>query len=134
MLLMSAKDIEVAGWDQLTGYGRLDVAAAIEADPDYETRVRVGSIAPANVGGNVVVQVSGAAYSTDFKRATVELGFGEEPKKWAKVATLNNPVAEGVITNIATSNFNQRGKWSVRVVVDTKSHGKREARGNIDIQ
>lgn len=134
MLHMSAKDIEVAGWDQLTGYGRLDVAAALGADPDYETRVRVASIAPATVDGGVVVQVSGAAYSTDFKTTTVELGFGEEPKKWRKVATLKEPVKEGVLANIATSNFDQRGKWSVRVIVGTRRHGKRESRGNIDIQ
>lgn len=134
MLLMSAKDIEVVGWDQLTGYGRLDVAAAMNADPDYETRVRVSTIAPAQVDGAVVVQVSGAADSTDFRKATVELGFGAEPKKWSTVETLSKPVKNGVLANISTSNFNQRGKWSVRVTVVTKRHGEREARGDIDIQ
>ena len=106
----------------------------MNADPDYETRVRVSTIAPAQVDGAVVVQVSGAADSTDFRKATVELGFGAEPKKWSTVETLSKPVKNGVLANISTSNFNQRGKWSVRVTVVTKRHGEREARGDIDIQ
>lgn len=134
MLLMSSDDIEEPGWDQLTGYGRLNVRSAMSADPDYETRVRVAAIQPAQVDGGVVVQVIGAAYSTDFKKAWIELGEGATPSKWKKVARINTAVREGVLANLAPADFSARGKWTVKVVVVTRKHGEREARGNIDIQ
>lgn len=134
MLLMSADDIEIPGWDQLTGYGRLNAQAAMEADPGYETLVRVDSIAPVQQDGKVSVQVNGSAFSTDFSSAWVELGFGEEPDSWKRVAKINKVVKEGVLARLAPSDFKKRGKWTVRVIVKTKRHGKKEARGNLDIQ
>jgi subtilisin family serine protease len=133
MLLMSAKDVETPGWDQLTGYGLINARAALEADPDYYTIARIDKIAPAKKDGKLVIQVFGTAASSEFKGAWVELGFGENPKKWKKMKKIKNDVSQNLLAEIKPKEFNKRGKWSVRLIVKTKKHGKKEGWGSLDI-
>lgn len=135
MLLNSASDIETPGWDQLTGYGLLDAQAALQADPDYYTIARIGEIAPAQIDGRVVIQVHGSSNSSDYKDAWVELGFGEEPKKWTKVSeSVPNGIRHGVLTSIDAKHITRPGKWTIRLVVKTGKNGNKEARGSLDIE
>jgi len=134
MILHSARDIEVPGWDQLSGYGLLDAKAALEADPNYYTIARINKIAPAKKKGKLVIEVYGTARSSEFKKAWVELGFGEHPKKWKKVGKIRKEVKENILAEITSKEFKKKGKWSVRVVVKTKKHGTKEGWGNLNIQ
>ncbi|ODS34013.1 MAG: putative peptidase [Candidatus Scalindua rubra] len=85
MLLNSTRDIEVSGWDQLTGYGLLEAISALKADPDFYALAKIKKMVSARKDNNMVVQVIGTADSSDFKMAWVELGYGEEPEEWKKV-------------------------------------------------
>ncbi|MCB1844874.1 MAG: S8 family serine peptidase, partial [Halioglobus sp.] len=74
MLLNSAADIGAPGVDPLTGYGRLDAAAALAADPDFFVTAHISGIASERRNGAVVVSVKGSADANRFRRARVELG------------------------------------------------------------
>ena len=134
MLLNSARDIETPGWDQLTGYGLLDARAALEADPDYYSIARIARIAPAQQDGKVVIEVYGNSLSSDYKDAWLELGQGEAPKKWVKVSdSIANGSRNGRLAAFDAKHINERGKWTVRLVIKTAKHGLKEARGSLDI-
>ncbi len=135
MLLNSARDIEVPGWDQLTGYGLLDARAALKADPNFYASAKIKKMAPARKDGKVVIQVIGTADSSDFKVAWAELGFGEKPEEWKRVGKKIKAVVKAdVLAEIPASEFNKKGKWSVKLVVETKKHGERFGLGSLDIQ
>ncbi len=135
MLLNSARDIEVLGWDQLTGYGLLDARAALKADPNFYASAKIKKMVPGRKDGKVVIQVIGTADSSDFKVAWAELGFGEKPEKWKRVGEkIKAVVKENILAEIPASEFNKKGKWSVKLVVETKKHGERFGLGSLDIQ
>ena len=134
MLLNSARDIENPGWDQLTGYGLLDARAALKADPDYYTIARIGKIKPIRQNGKVVIAVSGSSSSSDYRDAWLELGFGEKPRKWKKVSgSIANGSENTTLARISAKQITKRGKWTVRLIVKTRTHGKIESRGSMDI-
>ena len=134
MMMMSARDIEVPGWDQLTGYGILDARAAMDADPDYYTDARIGSIVPVSVDGGVSLQITGTADSSELQQYVLEIGFGESPEEWKQVTGPASPgVINGVLGLIGSQAFDKRGKWTVRVLIQTESHGVKEAWGSIDV-
>ena len=135
MILMSARDIEIPGWDQLTGYGILDARSAIAADPDYFAFAKITSITPIQTGGSLVIQVKGTAASSEFREAWLELGFGEKPTEWKIVGTkIATSITDGVLSEITPNDFDKRGKWTVRVMLKTKRDGMKEAWGSLDIQ
>lgn len=134
MILNSADDIEMPGWDQYTGYGLLNARKALQAEPDYYTDVRINRIATAKRSGKVVIEVYGTAESSDFEAAWVEAGFGEKPGEWKKAGeTIEKGVKEGLITEVKPEVFTKRGQWSLRLMVKTKRHGVKEAWGRINI-
>jgi len=135
MLLNSARDIEVPGWDQLTGYGLLDARAALKADPNFYASAKIKKMVPARKDSKVVIQVIGTADSSDFKVAWAELGFGEKPEEWKRVGgKIKAVVKEDILAEIPASEFSKKGKWSVKLVVETKKHGERFGLGSLDIQ
>ncbi|MEW6334959.1 MAG: S8 family serine peptidase, partial [Thermodesulfobacteriota bacterium] len=134
MILNSADDIEMPGWDQYTGYGLLNAGKALKADPDYYTDARISRIAPVRKNGKMVIGVYGTAESSDFEEAWVEAGFGEKPEEWEKAGeTIEKEVKEGLIAEVTPGVFTKRGQWSLRLMVKTKSHGIKEAWGRIKI-
>lgn len=134
MMTMSARDIEVPGWDQLSGYGILDARAAMDADPDYYTDARVESITPVRQDGGIFLQINGTADSSELKDYVLEIGFGESPDEWKRVSEpAKKGVTDGILGLIKAQAFEKRGKWTVRVVINTKKHGAKEGRGSIDV-
>jgi len=67
-LLVTAKDINVSGWDVGTGHGRLDVYAALKASkPDIEAKIsNVENITPE------LIRIMGTATAGDFKEYTLD--------------------------------------------------------------
>ena len=59
----------------------------------------------------------------------MELGAGEEPKKWTKVAKkLKKPVAKGVLGEVDPKNFAGSKVWIIRIRVKHKNGKERENR------
>jgi subtilisin family serine protease len=135
MILHSADDIDVPGWDQFTGYGLINAKKALNADPDYYTIAKISKIAPARKEGKLLIEVYGHAESSDFDSAWVELGLGEKPGEWKKAGKeIGKNVKEGLLAEITPDVFTKGGKWSLRLIVKTKNHGTREAWGSLNIK
>jgi subtilisin family serine protease len=134
MLLHSARDVGTPGWDQYTGYGRLDARAALRADPDFFVVARLSGVAVRQVAGEPVVEVSGRALADRFSRAWVEIGRGEEPGEWQKASEeLTRPVDRGVVAEIPAARLRGAARWTLRLVVEHASGARREARFDLTL-
>jgi len=135
MLLESADDIEVPGWDQYTGAGELNIAKALQADPNYFLAAQVAKVQVRQQGGQTVIQVEGTAEGTHFKAYTVQIGQGPSPQQWKTVAPdASTPVHGGLLATFPVRELTARGEWSLRVLA-TDTRGKtREGRGSLTVQ
>lgn len=135
MLLMSADDVETPGWDQLTGYGRLNARKALEADPDYFLYCEVHAVAPKREGGRNVVQVSGTVNGSALDRYELQLGQGEAPSSWRTLRTeRGRAVDDAPLGSFPVSEITSRGHWTVRVLAYDRTNRVRESRGSLNVQ
>lgn len=134
MLLESADDIGLPGWDQFFGAGRVNAAKALKADPNYFLTAKVSEVAVVEQNGEFSVQVSGTAIGSQLKSYELQLGKGETPTEWKTVfAASGKSVEAGILGRFPATVFTDVGMWMVRVVVrDDKGHIK-EAWGSIEV-
>ena len=134
MLLESADDVEEPGWDQFTGAGRLNAAAALKADPNYFLTAKVTQVTPVKVDGKTAIQVSGTAVGSQLKNYELQLGQGEKPSAWKTVAKVEGKtVNDGVLGTFPVKEITAKGKWLVRLVAQDGKNTK-EARGTLDVK
>jgi len=133
MLLESADDIGITGWDHYFGAGRLNAVKALKADPDYFLTAKVDRVEVVEVDGEVLIQVVGTAASNDLDDYEIQLGQGENPTEWNTVFDDDDNVVDGVVGQFGTSVFTDVGKWTVRIVVKDDDGRVKEARGSIDV-
>lgn len=135
MLVMSADDVDVPGWDRFTGAGRLNVVRALAADPSWWLEARITEVRLVDVSGTPLVQVLGRAAGSRFERYTLELGRGEAPQAWKTIgASSTIAVDHGVVGTIPVSEITSTGQWAIRVVVRDAAGHEREARGTLTVQ
>jgi subtilisin family serine protease len=135
MLLMSADDIETPGWDQLTGYGRLNARKALEADPDYYLYAELHRVEAARDGGRTVLQLYGRAEASHWGNYQVEIGDAEKPTSWKKAGQMTGrQVKDGVLATLTRSDFGAAGKWTIRIVAQDGKGQSRESRLNFTLQ
>ncbi|MEE9501871.1 MAG: S8 family peptidase, partial [Candidatus Aminicenantaceae bacterium] len=134
ILKQSATDIDVPGVDQYSGYGLVNAAAALMADPEYYLEARISQIQGVQEGDNIYLEVVGTAIGSEFKEAWIELGEGETPQSWKKIIVVPQAVEEGRLGLIPSSNFTKPGFWTVRVIVQDREGNTRESRGSVEIE
>ncbi len=129
IILHSARDIEVPGWDQLTGYGLLDAKAALKSEPGFFIESRITSAEVIEEENAVSIQLTGTADSDQFKKAWIEIGKGDDPMQWKVVVTeINRPVKKGVLGTIPSAEFKGSDEWIIRLITEHRNGKKREAR------
>jgi subtilisin family serine protease len=134
MLLESADDVEVPGWDNFTGAGRVNAVAALKADPTYFLTAKISEVEGAQVGGKPVIRVSGTAVGSRLEQYEIQLGQGEQPTKWKTVAKESGKsVEDGVLAMFPTKELTAKGSWTVRLVAQDGIKTK-EARGSLDVE
>ncbi len=122
MILQSARDVGVAGTDRLTGYGELDAAAALQADPDFYVEAVIDGVEVAGAA----LRVLGTATADRLKSAWVELGKGEEPTSWKVVGEkVKKPVTGGALTEIDVNELRGASTWTLQLVVEHKDGTRR---------
>lgn len=135
MLLMSADDVDSPGWDQLTGYGRLNARKALEADPDHYLYVELYRVAAAREGGRTVLQVFGTAEGSHWGSYHLEVGQGENPTSWKKAGQLTGgQVDDSVLGTLTRGDFGAAGKWAIRLVAEDRRGIVRESRTIFTLQ
>jgi subtilisin family serine protease len=135
MLLMSADDVETPGWDQLTGYGRLNARRALEADPDYYLYAELYRLAPGKEGNQPVIQAFGTVAASHFGDYRIEVGEGESPTRWRRAGKpAGGQVKDGLLGVLTAQDFGKAGKWSIRIVAQDSKGQSRESRQSFTLQ
>lgn len=137
MLLMSASDVDVPGWDQNSGVGLLNLQRALTTDPDRFLLTRISRVAPKRRNGMVEIEVHGIATGTKLTGRWLQIAFGKEPQRdaWTTIQHDRNPVDdEAVLGAIPASRFNRRGTWSIRILVQDDKKNVRQARAVLNLE
>ncbi len=133
LLTQNARDIEVPGWDQLTGYGLLDARAALRGDPDRWIEARVEGVGAVRQDGKVYIEVRGTADAGRFAGARIELA-APGTEAWKTVAQVERPVRRGRLALVPATHIDRPGEWRLRVVVRDAEGDERESRASLNIQ
>lgn len=129
MIVHSAKDIDVPGKDQFTGYGLIDAAAALAADPSHFLVANVAGIDVAKAGGRTVLRVQGSATANRLKAYWIEAGAGDNPTAWKTVSRkLDRPVMNAALDDLDPAHFRGAKSWTLRLVVEHQDGRLRESR------
>lgn len=123
MLLQSARDIGTPGNDQFTGYGALDVTAALQADPAAIVVAAITDIRATQSDGQPAAEVIGTANSDRLNQYAVELGAGDEPTNWQTISTGRTAIIDGALATIPASAFAQSPVWMIKLTV-TRTDGQ----------
>ena len=133
MILNSASESEVAGWDHLTGYGILNATAALKADPNFFIETKINGIEVVRESSKVFLAVKGTIDSDDLKEAWIEIGKGENPETWKQVSKIKKSLREGQIAAIEAVHFKTSKVWVIRLVGEHKNGKKREVRFKLEL-
>jgi hypothetical protein len=135
MLLQSTRDINVAGIDQLTGYGLLDAAAALKADPNFYVNAEISGVEVIPDGSTQALQVKGTAIADQIKGYRIEIGAGENPSQWKRVVDAPaQSIRESVLGKIPASEFTGSAVWVIRLVAEHQNGKSREARFDLRLE
>ncbi len=93
-LRVSADDVNAAGFDVYTGYGRVNASNALALPPVLEARIQSPSFEQA-VTAPVAIQ--GIAQGPGFDHYTLEYGSGQAPASWTLIQQSTTPVAGGTL-------------------------------------
>lgn len=130
----TAKDIGPPGVDQFTGYGLPDARAALQAPKDYFLFAGIARVAVTQAAGGQVVRVFGLADADKFATAQLELGAGETPSSFKKIASVTKSAApDGALGDIPTQALAGSKVWTVRIVVTHQNGKTREARFRLNL-
>jgi subtilisin family serine protease len=135
VLLHSARDIDVGGIDQFTGYGLVDAASALAASRSFFIEAHIEGVRVVQQGQSVAVEVLGTADAERFASARLELGPGDRPAAWtAADDTHTEPVRAGVLGRIAADTLKGSPVFTLRIVVKDQSGRSREARFRLALE
>ncbi len=125
MIVHSARDIGGEGPDPVTGYGAVDAAAALAADPDFFIATRISAIGVGAGPSGPALDVRGIADADRFARARLDMGPGEAPDSWRTVATVERTAQDAVIAAIPAADLAGSPVWTLRLVVEHESGAQR---------
>lgn len=127
ILLASAAELETEGWDEKTGAGMLNAAAALSQDPFDILTVRPTEIRVHKDKRQKIkyVELYGIVRG-NLAQYEVQVGKGAKPRQWSTVAGPSDmPADHGLLSRIDGSVFNRSGKWSIRIhASDTRGRTK----------
>ncbi|NKB99473.1 MAG: S8 family serine peptidase [Pseudomonadales bacterium] len=129
LILQSAQDIDTPGSDLNTGYGALDIQAALSADTEFYLDAALTSVQVTQQGKKAILQTLGSVAADKLKKAWIEIGSGEQPKKWTKVGSeIKKSITEDVLNEIDAKNFSGSSVWILKLVAEHKNGRQRESR------
>ena len=133
ILLQSARDIGTPGLDQFSGFGELDVLAALSADVEAFTEASIASVQVVQSNGQPAVNVIGTARSDALEGYRIDLGAGNAPSSWTNVTRDTRAVTDGVIATIPASRFSGSSVWIIRLTVTREDGTERSAQYQLNL-
>jgi len=129
VLVNSASDADMTGFDINAGHGVLNAPAALAADPNDYLTAAITSVEPIEEKGSYRLVVTGTVEGSQFKRAWLEYGPGNEPASWRGVGSkLKRQIVEGKLTSFGTSVLAGSKIWTLRLSVEDRDGRIKEAR------
>jgi len=130
----TARDTGAPGVDQYTGYGIVDAVAALKAPKDYLLAAGIDRVEVVQASGKVAVRVRGTADANALKGARIEIGQGDAPASWTRVAAAKKSAGpDAVLGEIPATALQGAKVWQIRVVVEHASGATREARFRLNL-
>lgn len=128
MLTQSAEDVDVPGRDQFTGYGIVDAKLALTIERDFFIESSISGVGVVQVDGQPALQVNGTADASKFRKAWVEIGAGENPSEWKRMATeIDVAVTDGNLLLIPAQEFAGSAVWMLKLVTEDQDGKQRQA-------
>lgn len=113
VLRASADDVDAPGYDLNSGYGRINVAKALQSPVPPQVAI-VEPHRGAVVGE--IVDVRGTAAGDGFTKYVLEHGAGESPLSWTLIQQGDHPVLNGVLGSFNPAGLAE-GVHSLRLTV-----------------
>ena len=130
ILKSTARDAGTPGVDQYSGYGMIDARAALQAPKDYLLFAGISRVEVVQAGGAQAVRVRGTADANQFKSALLEVGQGENPKTWKRIAPARQAKgSDETLGDVPASAFAGAKVWHIRVSVPHIKTGPCARRG-----
>ncbi|HEQ98076.1 MAG TPA: hypothetical protein ENO22_01900 [candidate division Zixibacteria bacterium] len=104
--------LNLPGWDQYSGHGRINLENALAAVPAITARIT--SPLPNEILAGEI-DVSGSAAGDDFTEYTLEYGIGSSPVSWTTITNSTSPVSDAVLGTFNTAGLN--GSFTIRLRV-----------------
>lgn len=104
------------GFDQYSGYGRLNLYQAMQALPKIRAKIsspRYNEI----VSGNV--EIRGIADGADFTGYTLEVGSGDNPDTWTEIYGATDSVTDGTL--VFWNTIGLSGRQTLRLTVGSEN-------------
>ena len=129
MIVHSARDVSTPGVDSHTGYGIIDVKAALKADPAFFIEAGITGVGVIQDSGEQFIQVQGTANADRMGNTWVEIGKGEDPSSFKRVTDrLSKPIEGGPVGNIPVLKLQGAKQWTLRLIVKHRDGRQQEAR------
>ena len=131
----TARDIDLPGVDQYSGYGLIDARAALGARKEYFLLAGIDRVEVVAADKGPAVRVYGTADANEFQEGVLEIGAGEEPADWKQIGPVAKaPGPDTVLGDIPAQSFAGSPLWQIRVIVHHKNGSEREARFRLSLQ
>lgn len=134
MLTSTARDVGAPGVDQFSGYGMVDAAAALAADPTRFVEAAIHGVELATTARGPGVRVLGSVGADRLAEAFVEIGRGESPTQWTRVLAGLAPTENGELGVIGADAFRGAPVWTLRLTVVGAGGMQREARFRLSLE
>jgi subtilisin family serine protease len=134
ILTQSARDIGPPGLDPQTGYGLVDLRAALTADPSFFIESQISSASVVSMNGALQLRVSGSADASHFAKAVVRAAPESFPSDWIEMGgALMQPVHEGTLAQFDLRLMRGARRWLVQLMTQSETGQSREARLLVDL-
>ena len=80
IIFLSADDLYQAGWDSLSGHGRLNMEKALLMDDPLAAQIESPETASGFAGDTL--HINGSSYGYNYSGYTLEWGYGYNPSQW----------------------------------------------------
>ncbi len=124
VVTQSALDLDLPGRDWRTGFGLVNLAAALTADEDRYILAEIDRVEVVTEGGRPAISVIGEAAADRFKSGELEIAKAGS-QRWRRVAKVSASDGEGALGFIAASEFAGSPEWQIRLTVRHRDGGER---------
>jgi subtilisin family serine protease len=135
LIVHSATDINIPGADLTSGYGLIDMSAALRADPEYFIIASLKGIAITRDASGIGVKIEGRADADQFRSAKLSIGRGASPTKWSTVdSKIESRSSDGELTVVPAKRLQGDKTWTLKLEVTHRNGSVRESRYVMNVE